>query len=90
MLWFGPVKIAYKFTNQSSKYTNGPSQLKSLNLPGESFYLSIIVERFTMYNLVVLYFSVPAVPGLQQEAEDQDQEEHSEPRVPRRVPVLGK
>ena len=55
MLLFGPGKIVYKYTNQSSKYTNGTFQLKSPNWPGESFYLSIIVERFTMYNLVVLY-----------------------------------
>ena len=55
MLWFGPGKVSYKCTNQSSKYTNGTFQLKSPNWPGEFFYLSIIVERFTMYNLVVLY-----------------------------------
>ena len=61
MLWFGPGKIAYKFTNQSSKYTNGTFQLKSPNWPGEFFYLSIIVERFTMYNLVVLYLWLPRI-----------------------------
>ena len=53
MLWFGPGKIAYKCTNQSSKYTKGTFQLKSPNWPGE-FFLSIDHSR-TMSNLVVLY-----------------------------------
>ena len=55
MLWFGPGKFVYTYSNQSSKYTNGTFQLKSPNRPDELFYLSIIVERFTIYNLVVLY-----------------------------------
>ena len=41
MLWFGPGNFVYKYTNQSSKYTNGTFHLKSPNVPGEYFYLSI-------------------------------------------------
>ena len=54
MLWFCPENVVYKYTNQSSKYTNGTFHLKSPNVPDEFFYLSITVERFTVYNLVVL------------------------------------
>ena len=49
MLWFGPGKIAYKCTNQSSKYTNGTFQLKSPNRPDE-FFLSIDDSR-TVHNV---------------------------------------
>ena len=43
--------FVYKYTNQSSKYTNVTFHLKSPNVPE----VSITIERFTVYNLVVLY-----------------------------------
>ena len=52
MLWFGQGNFVYKYTNQSLKYTNGTFRRKSLNVPDEYLYLSITVERFTMYNPV--------------------------------------
>ena len=55
MLWFGPGNFVYKYANQSSKYTNGTFHPKSPNVPDEFFYLSITVERLTVYTLVVLY-----------------------------------
>ena len=45
----------YTYTNQSLKDTNGTFHLKSPNIPDDFFYLSITVERFTVYNQVVLY-----------------------------------
>ena len=49
MLWFGTGKIAYKWTNLSSRYTNRTFQLKSPNRPGE-FFLSIDHSR-TVHNV---------------------------------------
>ena len=40
MFWFGPGNFVYKYTNQSSKYTNGTFHRKSPNVP-DSFFLSI-------------------------------------------------
>ena len=55
MLCLGPWNFMYKYTDQSSKYTNVTFHMKSPNVPGDLFYLSITVELFTVYNLVVLY-----------------------------------
>ena len=50
---FGPGNFLYKYTNQSIKM--GLFISKILMYPMIFFYLSITIERFTVYNLVVLY-----------------------------------
>ena len=53
VIWFGSGKLAYEYTNQSIQM--GLFSWKVPIDPVIFFYLSIVVERFTMYNLVVLY-----------------------------------
>ena len=44
MLLFGPGNFVYKYTNHSSKYTDGTFHLKSPNVPDE-FLAATLGER---------------------------------------------
>ena len=45
MLWFSPGIFVYKYTNQSSKYTNGTFHLISPNVPDEFFHSKTVHSR---------------------------------------------